>query len=382
LDSWQESTTELDNSNNRRRTVLGEQGDYTMLDLSKEGDLKQRLARIKEHFEAMEDIAPELSAEQLERERAQYEENLLAEKCPLFSAARSAAVHRLVLPLEPGDVKPMVPVKDASNDPRVLMDWWAQWPTANVGVVVGRAGNLIALEAKDHASLQSLMKPKLTYSESGKETFDEPSLEAGRLHLQQQGEPIFRKVHVGWGQEEARDARNAWLKSLSSPEHCWLVWSYPPALQLDVYDYRRKRVGSGLVVLGEGEVLPWAGVIGDARITAPGNLLAPVPAWLAPRLGHERSRKVMAAVAAQRAADERMMNAKYFAALAHLRALEDEERARAMKDREQADAALSKAMAEAEQEPVAEWQEPEPKPEQEREDEKTYFFNDGAEEDD
>jgi hypothetical protein len=356
-----------------------------MIDLTKEGSLKESLTRLQERFEVLRETAPTLSAEQLQREQEQNEHNLYAEQCPNFAAARSAAVHHLVLPLVPGDIKPMVLAKDATNDPRRLMDWWAMWPTANVGVVVGRAGNLVAMEVRDHDSLYPLMKPTIEYSEqSGKECFNYPYLGAGRVRLQRQGPVSRTTMFVGWEKTDksAGKMKDAWVESLTSDEHCWLVWSYPLAPALDAWDYRRKRIGSGLVVLGEEEIVPWAGVVGDARIEAPGNPLVPVPSYLTSKLGNARSRKIMAAVAAQRAADERMMNARYYATLAEQRDLENEERARAAKDRVSADAAFAKAMKEAAKEPVAEWIEPEPDLEKEQKDEKTYFYNPDKDEDD
>lgn len=119
-----------------------------------EPDTKAKLGALWERLEhlARQPQSP-LSAEQVARERMQWEHNAYAERCPLFASARSAATHRLVLPLEPNGVRPAAAVSEATSDPAVLYEWWQDQPQANVGVVVGRVGNLVALEAKDHEAL-------------------------------------------------------------------------------------------------------------------------------------------------------------------------------------------------------------------------------------
>jgi hypothetical protein len=317
-----------------------------------EHDIKQQIGNMWERFEAIKRYPrPELSDEQIERERIQAEHNAFAERCPLFASARATAAHRLVVPLEPNGVKPLVPIKDASNDPARLFQWWLDEPQSNVGVVVGRAGNLIALEVADNPAWARLMEMGKVQHPAHDDGLDSVAsyvefqpLDAAWVRLQRQG-PYGRVLEFqGWGKEPVR-RKEQWYESLKHPERYWLVWAYQSALHLDAFDYRRRKVAAGLTVIGEGEVLPWSGIIDDTVIVAPDGALPTVPTWLAPKLGQPRSRKVMAAVQAQREADLRAMNAGHYAREALLRQLEDEERAKALADRAKADKALAAAMA-------------------------------------
>ena len=36
--------------------------------------------------------------------------------------------------------------KDASKDPMQVCDWWARWPSANIGIATGKASNLVVVD--------------------------------------------------------------------------------------------------------------------------------------------------------------------------------------------------------------------------------------------
>jgi hypothetical protein len=314
-----------------------------------EPSIKAQLGRLWEKLEANSKLPREpMSAEEIERERTQAEHNTYAERCPMFAAARSAAIHRLVLPLEPNGTRPLVPIKDATNDVGRIFQWWNEWEDANIGVVVGRVGGLIALEVKDHASLAALMKPVVSHNEdAGQEVIDYPELGGGRVRfLRQSAHPIRQTEFQGWGDDPGK-RKQKWFDSQKHPENLWLVWSYPSVeTGLDAWDYKRKRIGSGLTVLAEGSVVPWNGSrIDDLMVVAPSGGLPFMPAALAPRLGHKRSNRVMQAVMAQRAADLRAQNAANYARESLLRQLEQEERGKALADRARADKLLADATA-------------------------------------
>lgn len=319
-----------------------------------EPDIKGQIGRMYERLESLaRHPRNPLSDEQLERERIQYEHNAFAERCPLFNSARSAAMQRLVLPLEPNGLKPLA--KDASSDPARLFEWWTQEPSANVGVVVGRVGNLIALEVADDEAMAHLRAmAKVVHPATGEDEGQDYSpsyteyqaLDAAWVRFRREGQPIRVTEFQGWGKEPVR-RKQAWYDSLKNPERCWLVWSYPRDIAVDAWDYRNRRLGSGLRVLGEGEVIPWSGsIIDNAAVVAPDGALPNMPPWLSKKIGQPRSRKVMAAVQAQAEAQLRQENAKFHAREALLRKLEEEERGKAIADRARAEKALTAAMSE------------------------------------
>jgi hypothetical protein len=201
-----------------------------------------------------------MSPEQMERERFQYESNLFAEQTLMYAVARSLANHRAILPLEPLGTKPLVPVKDATTDQRTVLDWWAQWPTANVGVVVGRPHNLIAMHIQDGKAATRLLRlarveqrdPDTDRGWSEYWPFD-----AVPLHfVRATGTPI--RSTIGWGRDYDRKARELTTNSLP-PEECWWLWSYPPIQSgEDAWEYPPRRVTTGVDLLGPGVVIPWA----------------------------------------------------------------------------------------------------------------------------
>lgn len=65
------------------------------------------------------------------------------------SLARAAAGYARrgwwVFPLKPKSKEPLTThgVHDASNDPHVVIAWWQEWPTSNVGLDVHRSGLVV-----------------------------------------------------------------------------------------------------------------------------------------------------------------------------------------------------------------------------------------------
>jgi hypothetical protein len=66
---------------------------------------------------------------------------------------------------------------------------------------------------------------------------------------------------------------------------------------MDAFDYRGRKVGQGLTLMGEGDALPWQGSIldGGIQVVAPMSRPPEVPLWLAKTIGKPRSRKAMIA---------------------------------------------------------------------------------------
>lgn len=52
---------------------------------------------------------------------------------------------------------------------------------------------------------------------------------------------------TGWGKEPGQ-RKQRWYQSVQNPEQLSLVWSYPLDIAQDAWDYRNKRLGSGLRV--------------------------------------------------------------------------------------------------------------------------------------
>lgn len=70
-------------------------------------ETQERLSKLRAHHAELKSYPkPDPTAEQIERERWQYASNRHAELYPMYSAARSVAVWRPVLPLEPLGTNP------------------------------------------------------------------------------------------------------------------------------------------------------------------------------------------------------------------------------------------------------------------------------------
>jgi HNH endonuclease/Bifunctional DNA primase/polymerase, N-terminal len=127
--------------------------------LDGDGQVKEQIAaQMRRAFEMADrhKEAPPLSEEQRERERFQFLSNTMAEANPLYAAARAASAF-LVLPLEPGGTSPLVEPSKATRDPRVLFQWWQEWPSVNPGVLLGRRGGIFAIRVEDNKAAEQIV---------------------------------------------------------------------------------------------------------------------------------------------------------------------------------------------------------------------------------
>jgi hypothetical protein len=246
--------------------------------------------------------APPLSEEQLEAERWQYESNEYASQNPLYAAAR-AATNFLVLPLEPGGTTPLVDLSEATREPRKLLTWWLEYPDANPGVLLGRMGGLVALSVYDYEAWERLTEmaavPMYDPDKDRKWT-EYKEIGGARVRFRAPSQPFSVRSRGGWGRDFDRAAAELARESRDrNPQAFFLVWSYPAVQSgMDAFDYKSRKIGQGLSVMGEGEVLPWSGSIVGVRgvqVQAPMSRPPEAPLWLAKVMGKPRSRKVMAA---------------------------------------------------------------------------------------
>jgi hypothetical protein len=294
--------------------------------------------------------------EQIEAERFQFESNALAEKLPLYSAARAASTSLLVVPLEPGSTKPLVDLKEATNDQRQLFSWWQEWPDANPGVLLGRVGGIFALQVDDLAAyvrLRELTRVNHPGVEDGRDSVA-PYVEYRELprytvRLVKPSHPVTMRLIQGWGPDYTRAIREVDQEERQRhSEKFFLVFSYHSVVSgLDAWDFRSRTVLPGVKLLGEGDVIPWQGSIldGGIQVVAPMDKPPEVPTWLASSIGRPRSRKAMAAAREAFEAIERRDTAHVTAALAVRRVYEEQERQQANKDREKAERVLAEVMA-------------------------------------
>jgi Bifunctional DNA primase/polymerase, N-terminal len=261
----------------------------------------------------MKELPPQ-TAEQIEAERFQYESNAYAADNALYAAARSTAVHFLVVPLD-GTV-PLVDPSEATRDPKRLLAWWAEYPSANVGVLLGRIGGIFALRVEDNAAwelLREMAAVPMRDPDTDRKWTEYRDLSGARVRLLAPSEPFSVRSRGGWGRDWIRAVRELEHESRDrNPQTGFLVWSYPPVQSgMDAFDYRSRTIAQGIRLLGEGEVLPWEGSELDdgIRVQAPMSRPPECPVWLARMIGKPRSRKAMAAAREQYEADLRASNA-------------------------------------------------------------------------
>jgi hypothetical protein len=334
------------------------------LEIIEDARLKARLAELgrrqQETAEGLKQQRP--TDEQMEAERRQAESNALAEANPLYSAARATSANFLVVPLAPGGTEPLVPLSKATNDARQLYEWWSseEFKDCNPGILLGRVGGVLALQVDDDDALLRLRQMARV---------DHPEYEDGRdsvrayveyreiggdkVRLVRPSQPVSVRSLSGWG----KDVKEALIKRerelwANRPQALWLVWSYPAVQSgMDAHDFRSRKVGPGLTVLGEGDVLPWEGSVIEGprgellKVVSPMNRPPEVPLWLGKMLGRPRSRRAMAAARESYEALIRRDNAHVIARIAATRAFEDEARAKAEEDRARAERILAEAMA-------------------------------------
>jgi hypothetical protein len=270
------------------RTIYDPNPGLSWLD---DGETKRKiadLARRSLELAHRRQEAPMLSEEQIEAERFAHETNAYASDNALYAAARSAT-NFLVLPLE-GD-RPLVDLSEATREPRKLLAWWQEYPSANVGVVLGRRGGIFALRVEDNEAYERLkgMAAIDRYdADTDRRYVEYRDLIGGRVKLVAPSEPFSTRSVVGWGREFSQAvAELAQSNRNRDPQTFFLVWSYPSVQSgMDCFDYRSRTIATGLRVMGEGEVLPWSGSILDdgVRVSSPASKPPEIPFGLLRRL--------------------------------------------------------------------------------------------------
>jgi hypothetical protein len=270
-------------------------------DIIEDARLKTRLAELgrkqRETAEGLKD--QHLTDDQREAELFQYESNALAEKLPKYAAARAASTNFLVVPLD--GTSPLVKPSDATRDSRELFLWWDRWPEANIGIALGRVGGALALRVEDHAAYGRLREiATVERSDDNDRTWREyRELGGFTVRLVAPSRPFVSRSVLGWGKDYTRAVNEMHKEDEQrNPQTFFFVWSYPSVPSgMDAFDYRGRKVGQGLTLMGEGDALPWQGSIldGGIQVVAPMSRPPEVPLWLAKTIGKPRSRKAMIA---------------------------------------------------------------------------------------
>jgi hypothetical protein len=328
------------------------------LDIIEDARLKTRLAELgQRQQETAEQLKDQhLTDEQVEAERFAFESNALAAELPLYSSARAASANFLVLPLEPLGTKPVVDLKEATRDARQLYEFWTTYPDANVGILLGRVGGVLALQVDDLAAYQRLremarvVQPAVgTGEDSIKGYIEYRELGGYSVHLVKTSRPVSMRLIQGWGRDYTKAIQKADQEEQQRQlETFFLMFSYHSVTSgLDAWDMKSHTVLPGVKLLGEGEVLPWQGSILDdgIQVVAPMDKPPAVPTWLASTIGKARSRKAMDAAREMVEAIERRDTAHVRATIAARRAYEEQEREQAIRDREQAERVLAEVMS-------------------------------------
>src|SRR5829696_1486979 len=181
------------------KTVLDPNPHISILD---DGQVKRQIAEQARRALDMADRqreAPPLSEEQLERERFQAESNAMAEGNPLYAAARAASAHFLVVPLNGKD--PLVRPTDATRDAWQIFLWWSNWPEANPGILLGRAGGTLAIRVQDNKAWERLkeMAAVPMRDDNDKTWIEYRDLGGARVRLLAPSHPFSVRHRGGWG---------------------------------------------------------------------------------------------------------------------------------------------------------------------------------------
>ena len=320
------------------------------LSILDDGQVKKQIAeqarRALDMAERMKELPP-LTPEQIEAERFQYESNEYAAQNPLYAAARAAAVNFLVVPLD--GLSPLVEPFEATREPRKLLTWWLEYPSANPGVLLGRIGGLWAMRVEDSEAwerLKEMSAVPMRDPDADRSFTEYRDLGGGaKVRLLAPSQPFSTRSILGWGRafqmtvkELQDDARN--------PETFWLVWSYPSVQSgYDAFDYKSRTIGQGLRVMGEGEVLPWQGSILEdgIEVVAPMSRPPEAPVWLAKTIGKPRSRRAMQAAREAHEATIRAQEAYWTGIVAAQKAAGEQAMREALIERERAEKAAREA---------------------------------------
>jgi hypothetical protein len=333
------------------------------LEIIEDARLKTRLIELgrrqQETAEGLKD--QRLTDEQVKNEQFQAISNALAEQLPLYSAARAASNNFLVVPLD--GTKPLADPREATNDPRVLFEWWSKdgWGDCNPGVLLGRVGGIFALQVNDidaYQRLREMAKVRHEGLDDGRDSVkgytEYRELGGYSVHLVKTSRPVSMRLVQGWGKDYTNALRKVDREDRQRQiETFFLVYSFHSVVSgLDAWDFKSRTILPGVRLLGEGEVLPWNGSIikghpegDDVKVVAPTAKPPEVPPWLAQAIGRPRSRKAIAAAREAYEALQRRDNAHVIARIAATRAFEDEARAKAEEDRARAERVLADEMA-------------------------------------
>jgi Bifunctional DNA primase/polymerase, N-terminal len=323
-----------------------------------DGLVKKQIAeqakRALEMADRMKELPP-LTAEQIEAERFAYESNAYAAENALYSAARSAAVNFLVVPLD--GATPLVEPSEATREPRKLLTWWAEYPSANPGVLLGRSGGLFALRVEGNQAwelLKEMAAVPMRDPDTDRKWTEHKPLGGAQVRLLAPSEPFSVRSRGGWGRDFDRAVRELeWEARDSNPQTFFLVYSYPPVQSgMDAFDYKSRTIATGLRLFGEGEVLPWTGSVLQDGVTVQAPMSRPpeAPLWLAKTIGKPRSRKAMAAAREAYNATIRAQEAYWTGIVAAQKAAGERAMREALAERERATKALARYEREAESE--------------------------------
>jgi Bifunctional DNA primase/polymerase, N-terminal len=326
--------------------------------LDGDGRVKEQIARQAQRALEMTDRAkelPPLTAEQIEAERFQAISNEAASRNPLYAASRSASANYLVLPLN--GTEPLVRPADATRDPWTLFQWWDRWPEANPGILLGRAGGVFAIRVQDNAAwerFKEMAAVPMYDPDIDRRWTDYREIGGARVRLVAPSRPFSVRSRGGWGRELDRAAAELARESRNrNPQTIFLVYSYPPVIGVDAFEYRTKTIDTGIKLLGDHAVMPWSGAILEdgTRVEAYVSGMPPEPPmWLAKRIGNPRSRKVMTAAREAYESALRATEAHVIGEAEARRASAEAARRLALADHERATKALAKAEREEERE--------------------------------
>jgi plasmid stabilization system protein ParE len=170
--------------------------------------LEAQAKRALEMADRMKELPPQ-TAEEIEAERFAYESNAYASDNALYAAARSTAVHFLVVPLD-GDT-PLVETSEATREPRKLFAWWLEYPDANPGVLLGRVGGIFALRVEDSKAwelLKEMAAVPMRNPDTDRTYTEYRDLNGAAVRLVAPSQPFSVRSRSGWGREWIRAIRS------------------------------------------------------------------------------------------------------------------------------------------------------------------------------
>jgi hypothetical protein len=155
---------------------------------------------------------------------------------------------------------------EATREPRKLLTWWAEYPEANPGVLLGRIGGVFALRVEDNKALELLKEMAavpMRDPDTDRSWTEYKDLGGAQVRLLAPSQPFSTRSRGGWGRDFIRAVKELEQEARDrNPQTFFLVWSYPSVQSgQDAFDFKSRTIASGIRLLGEGEVLPWSGAI-------------------------------------------------------------------------------------------------------------------------